>query len=211
MPPRCGATEQLTAHTHAAMATAAAAVSATKSIFEHVMQYLHYNQINEWPLPISLTWTTKSVTIFSRFALSLVLSGWDKTIYRVDSSTVLKFERIANKKMCVRWWMFKIQHDKLCAKIEKKNIFFFATTRFSSHNLYVVFMHLHKHTHSHSYIWLFDSEPRGRFTLWALACLFCVQQKNTHKLCHTRLNYNVNCIQKRERKKHHRRNKIYIA
>lgn len=107
--------------------------------------------------------------------------------YIADSSTVLKFDRIVHYRMCVRWWMFKIQHDKLCAKIENKILF-------SSLSLSLWF----SNTIRMSFFFLFCIyDYYSEVERAALACLF-VQQ--THKLCHTLLNYNVNCNLKRRKK-----------
>lgn len=94
-----------------------------KSISEHVMQYLHYYQMRSATTTHSLTWTIRNCasvfffTSYSRFAVRIL--QWQKLLC-ILVRRQFEVRRIATE-MCVRrWWMFKIQRDKLCAKIETK-------------------------------------------------------------------------------------------
>lgn len=72
----------------------------------------------------ALTWTLRNCASFDTVCRAFRIFEWQKRLYVL---VCRQFEvwRIATE-MCVRrWWMFKIQHVKLCAKIENKIRSFF--------------------------------------------------------------------------------------
>lgn len=93
----------------------------------HVMQYLYYNQINQTTTTKWLTW----IRIRATFSVHVYFESWNGRVECICIEVCwmcLNFKPTRHSetptKSCVRWWMFKIHHNKLCAKIENKMLIF---------------------------------------------------------------------------------------
>lgn len=89
-------------------------------------------------------------------------------------ATVWTLRAAKSYKICVRWWMFKIHHDKLCAKIENE-VLFFCSLSVQPSLIYRFFAF----THIQLDVFFFSAH----FASVIYSCMFVLF--NMHKLCHT--------------------------